>query len=113
MIETRPWGNFTVLYSEDKCKVKKIIVLPGERLSYQFHRKRSENWTIICGFAEFTLEDKIIFLEAGNNIFIPLGFKHRVKNIGKENLEIIEVQYGEYLEEDDIVRIKDDYNRAK
>ena len=109
--EKRPWGSFYVVHDEKEYKIKRIEVLPGKRLSYQFHYKRSESWTIIDGSGKITLNDKVINYSKGDNIFIPKEMKHRIENTGKEKTVFIEVQTGEYFGEDDIVRIEDDYNR--
>jgi len=110
-IEKRPWGKFEVLVNNDNCKVKKITVNPNGRLSYQYHHKRSEVWTIVSGIATMTLDDKISHYIYGETILIPQGTKHRVENKGIEDLIFIEVQHGSYFGEDDIIRIEDDYNR--
>jgi len=109
--ETRPWGKYEILLSSDNCKVKKITVNPGGRLSYQYHHKRSEVWTVTSGVATITLDDDIQDYSYGETILIPKGTKHRVENRGEEDLNFIEVQHGSYFGEDDIVRIEDDYNR--
>ncbi len=112
-IEERPWGCFEILHQEEKCKIKKITVKPGGRLSYQYHNNRSEVWTIISGIATITLDDVVEHYHYGETILIPQGAKHRVENINvaKHDLVFIEVQHGSYFGEDDIVRIEDDYNR--
>tara|TARA_B100000424_G_scaffold45364_1_gene31201 strand:+ start:78 stop:425 length:348 start_codon:yes stop_codon:yes gene_type:complete len=110
-IEERPWGKFEILVDSDNCKVKRITVYPGGRLSYQYHYKRSEVWTIVSGVATMTLNDKISDYIYGETILIPQGTKHRVENKGLDDLVFIEVQHGSYFGEDDIVRIEDDYNR--
>ena len=110
-IEERPWGKFEVLVDSDYCKVKRITVNPGGRLSYQYHYKRSEVWTVVSGIATMTLDDKISHYLYGQTIIIPQGTKHRVENKEDEDLIFIEVQHGSYFGEDDIVRIEDDYNR--
>ncbi len=111
-IEERPWGKFEVLVDSDYCKVKQITVKPGGRLSYQYHHKRSEIWTIVAGVASVTLNDNPT-MDYGYGMFvtIPQGIKHRVENQGNEDLIFIETQTGTYFGEDDIVRIQDDYNR--
>ena len=109
--EYRPWGKYEILHEEKNCKVKKITVKPGGRLSYQYHYKRSEVWTIVDGVATITLNDKISHYVYGETILIPQGTKHRVENTGLDDLVFIEVQHGSYFGEDDIVRIEDDYNR--
>lgn len=108
----RPWGNYKILDEEkDTFKIKRIIVKPAKRLSYQLHQHRSEHWIILRGMAKVTIDDEVKFVRAGESIFIREGQKHRLENTGKTPLEIIEVQMGEYLEEDDIVRFDDEYGR--
>ena len=110
-IEERPWGKFEVLVDSDYCKVKRITVKPDGRLSYQYHHKRSEVWTVVKGIATVTLDDEMTLYPYGETILIPQGAKHRVENRGMDDLVFIEVQHGSYFGEDDIVRIQDDYNR--
>ena len=110
-IEERPWGKFEVLVDNDYCKVKRITVKPDGRLSYQYHHKRSEVWTVVKGIATVTLDDEMTLYPYGETILIPQGAKHRVENRGMDDLVFIEVQHGSYFGEDDIVRIQDDYNR--
>jgi mannose-1-phosphate guanylyltransferase/mannose-6-phosphate isomerase len=112
VFEERPWGSFEVLLDGKDLKVKRLIVLPGQRLSYQSHTRRDENWTIIKGLAEITLNDEVKTLKAGEHIFIPRLAKHRVANRGKEDLVFVEVQTGTYFGEDDITRYSDDYGRS-
>ena len=109
--EERPWGKYEVLYDWTDCKVKKITVNPGQRLSYQYHKKRSETWVIIQGEGIVTIEGKDKNISKGDTIIIPVTSKHRIENIGNDKLIFIEIQTGEYFGEDDIVRIEDDYNR--
>ena len=109
--EERPWGSFENLLDEDYCKVKRIIVLPKCRLSYQFHYKRSEAWVIVKGHAHVTLDDKEWLFVERDIVDIPVGMKHRVQNKGTEDLIFIETQTGTYFGEDDIVRLEDDYGR--
>lgn len=107
-----PWGSWTVLDDKDNFKVKKIIIKPGHRLSYQKHMKRQENWFIVQGEAEVTLNDDKKRLSHGDFIYIPFEAKHRIANISKtEDLIFIEIQRGTYFGEDDIVRFEDDYGR--
>ena len=110
--ESREWGEFHVLEDAPNWKVKRIDVLPGKRLSYQTHAKRSEHWMIVQGQAKVTLDDKVIVLTAGETIDIPVGAAHRIENPGVEPLSFIEIQTGEYFGEDDIVRLEDDFGRA-
>jgi mannose-6-phosphate isomerase len=109
--DERPWGNFTVLDEGKGYKVKRIEVLPGKRLSYQKHARRAEHWFIAQGVAKVTLDDREIILNAGENVDIPVGAAHRIENPGEEKVIFIEVQRGDYLGEDDIVRLQDDYGR--
>jgi len=110
-MENRPWGAFFVLNEELDYKIKRIEINPGHRLSYQYHNKRSEVWTIIKGKAVITLDDKINIYKKGDTILIPRRSKHRIENHGKDKIILIEVQIGSYFGEDDIVRLEDDYNR--
>ncbi|WP_262150888.1 phosphomannose isomerase type II C-terminal cupin domain [Chryseobacterium foetidum] len=111
-IGERPWGTYYVLADEVNYKLKRIVVNPGKRLSYQYHYKRQEQWTVIEGDATVVLDDKEINLKYGESIFIPLGAKHRMMNLSDQPVVFIEVQTGTYFGEDDIVRIEDDYNRS-
>ena len=108
----RPWGSYFVLDDAETHKVKRIEVKPKGRLSYQYHYKRSEVWTMVKGEAIVTLDGKRIPLNAGEVIEIPREAKHRIENLGDETLVFIEVQLGTYFGEDDIVRIEDDYERS-
>lgn len=110
--DIRPWGEYFVLEDADTHKVKRIVVKPGDRLSYQYHHQRSEVWTIVSGVGRITLDGEVIDYTAGQVIQIPQGMKHRIENPSTvENCVFIEVQLGSYFGEDDIVRIEDDYNR--
>ncbi|QXE19795.1 mannose-1-phosphate guanylyltransferase/mannose-6-phosphate isomerase [Clostridium sp. 001] len=105
----RPWGNYKVLEQEkNSFKIKRIKVSQGKKLSYQMHYYRSEHWIVVKGMAKVTIDDIEKLVPAGESIFIKPGQKHRLENPGKIPLEIIEVQMGNYLEEDDIVRFDDD-----
>lgn len=110
--EDRPWGCFYVLHDELTYKLKRIEVEPGERLSYQYHHKRSEAWTIVEGVGTITLDGNEQEYLKGETVLIPQGVKHRIENKGVEKVVFIEVQTGSYFGEDDIVRIQDDYNRV-
>jgi mannose-6-phosphate isomerase len=110
--DRRPWGNYTVLEEDRGFKVKRIEVLPGKRLSYQKHSQRAEHWFVVEGTAKVTLDDNEIIVRAGEAIDIPIGAAHRVENADDANLIFIEVQRGNYLGEDDIVRLHDDFGRS-
>lgn len=107
----RPWGEYHILYDDENCKVKKIIVKPGGKLSYQYHHKRNEVWTIISGTGVFTLESINSICSYGDTLIIPRMAKHMIENPGTENLVFIEVQRGSYFGEDDIIRLDDIYGR--
>jgi mannose-6-phosphate isomerase len=109
--EQRPWGSYTVLEEQVGFKVKRISVDPGAMLSLQSHKHRSEHWTVVTGTATVTVDQSVVDLMRGQAIDIPLGAKHRLANLGTEPLDIIEVQFGDYLGEDDIIRYEDIYNR--
>lgn len=111
MIELRPWGEYKILEDSDECKVKRISVFPGSRLSYQYHHRREEVWILVKGSGIVTVEDEIRAVSKGSIVHIKKEQKHRIENTGEENLEFIEVQLGEYFGEDDIIRLQDDYNR--
>lgn len=109
--DIRPWGRYEVLLDSEECKVKRLWIKPGQQPSYQYHHKRSETWVIVKGEGLLTLNDVEREVASGEVIFVPCGVKHRLKNIGEEELIFIEVQTGEYFGEDDIVRLADDYKR--
>lgn len=109
----RPWGSYTILSEGDGYKVKKISIKPGGSLSLQMHYHRSEHWTVIHGTGQLTLDDKTVIFRENESTYIPIGTRHRLSNPGKIPLEIIEVQNGKYLGEDDIVRFDDKYGRVK
>lgn len=111
-IGERPWGKYFVLADEPNFKLKRIEVLPGQRLSYQYHFKRQEAWTIVQGTAKITLDGVDTIYKYGETALIPLSAKHRIENIGEDLLVFVEVQTGTYFGEDDIVRIEDDYQRS-
>ena len=110
-MEKRPWGSFFVIQESTSYKIKRIEVNPGQRLSYQYHNKRSEVWVIIQGNGVITLNDIEKNYSKGDTILIPQGMKHRIENQGTKTTIFIEVQTGSYFGEDDIVRLDDDYNR--
>lgn len=110
--EERPWGSFTILDESDSYKVKRIEVLPGKRLSYQRHARRSEHWFVVQGTAKVTLNDEEFIVEAGQAVDVPVGTAHRVANPhSSDNLIFIETQTGDYFGEDDIERFDDDFGR--
>lgn len=109
--EVRPWGRWTVLEEGEGYKIKRIEVLPGHRLSLQVHQSRSEHWIIVQGVALVTRGGESFTLGRQESAFIPKGVAHRLANPGDVTLLVIEVQNGDYLGEDDIVRIEDDYGR--
>ena len=107
----RPWGWYDSIDSGDRFQVKRIMVKPGATLSLQMHHHRAEHWIVVSGTAEVTNGDKVVLLTENQSTYIPLGQTHRLANPGKVPLEIIEVQSGAYLGEDDIVRFEDTYGR--
>ena len=107
----RPWGSYDGIESGQGFQVKRITVKPGASLSLQMHHRRAEHWVIVSGTARVTCDDRVFDLQANQSTFIPLGSKHRLENLGTEPLELIEVQSGDYLGEDDIVRFEDVYGR--
>ena len=111
MIEVRPWGAYEVLLDSNNCKVKRIVVKPNEQLSYQYHNHRNEVWVIIEGKAEVIIDDIKYEYESGSTLTIFKLQKHRIKNIGDTDLIFIETQYGESFDEEDIVRLEDNYGR--
>lgn len=110
--EERPWGRFEVLLDATACKVKRITVNPGQRLSYQRHSKRSEHWYVVSGEGVVTLDGEDRVVATGEAIDIPNKSAHRVTNRADLPLVFIEVQTGEYFGEDDIERLEDDYGRV-
>lgn len=111
--ELRPWGSFTVLEEGRGYKIKRIEVKPGHRLSLQMHHHRSEHWIVVSGTAKVTCNEKETLLSSNQSTYVPPCSSHRLENPGVLPLILIEVQNGEYLGEDDIVRFQDDYARTK
>jgi len=107
----RPWGSYTVLEEGNGYKIKRIVVNPGARLSLQMHHQRSEHWVVVTGVAQVTCGDRVYEVKRNESTYVPVGTKHRLANPGKDPLQIIEVQNGDYLGEDDIVRFADDFGR--
>ncbi|UFP96740.1 cupin domain-containing protein [Gloeobacter morelensis MG652769] len=109
----RPWGSFTVLGEGNGYKVKRIEVKPGHRLSLQMHHHRSEHWVVVSGTARVVCNDRIELIHANQSTYVPPCATHRLENPGIIPLVIIEVQNGQYLGEDDIIRFEDDYKRIE
>jgi mannose-1-phosphate guanylyltransferase/mannose-6-phosphate isomerase len=107
----RPWGNYTVLEKGDRYKIKKIMLHPKAKLSLQIHHHRSEHWVVISGTAKVTRGEEVFDVHPNESTFIPISMKHRLENPGLIPLQIIEVQNGDYVEEDDIERLSDEYGR--
>lgn len=112
--ENRPWGSFENLVDENFCKVKKLVVLPGGRLSLQSHKHRDEHWIVVHGTATVTSLPRYeqALVRYGSHVYIPRNTKHRLENFGKDTLILIEVQVGDSFEESDIIRYDDVYNRS-
>ena len=108
----RPWGWYEVIDEGDRYKTKNIEVNPGERLSLQYHYHRSEHWVVVTGTAFVRVGDTEKLLFQNESIYVPPTAKHRLSNPGRVPLRIVEVQCGTYLEEDDIIRLDDEYNRC-
>ena len=109
----RPWGCYSILEDAADCKVKRLVVKPGQVLSLQMHYKRSEHWTVIKGVAKVRLGDREFLLNPNESTYIPVETQHRLENPGSEDVHLIEVQTGQYFGEDDIVRYEDIYGRIK
>lgn len=107
-----PWGSWEVLLDANYCKVKRIIVHPEQRLSYQKHQQREEHWTIVKGIGIFTLDGTVQDVTEGDTLFIAKQACHRIENPGNTPLIFIEIQRGSYFGEDDIIRLEDDYHRS-
>lgn len=108
----RPWGSYTILEDEDDCKVKRLVVKPGQVLSLQLHHKRSEHWTVVSGTAKVRIGDKEFMLEENKSVYIPVETLHRLENPTDTDIALIEVQCGSYFGEDDIERFEDIYGRT-
>ena len=112
--DVRPWGAYTVL--DDSAvdhKVKRIVVTPGKRLSYQRHARRAEHWFVVSGRGRVTVEGVDRVVDPGDSVEVPRGAAHRIESVGDGDLVFIEVQHGDYFGEDDIVRLEDDFGRAE
>ena len=113
MTAYRPWGTYTILDESKGYKVKRIVVKPGKRLSLQKHQHRSEHWVVVSGTALVTRGKEHYAIHANESTYIPIGEVHRLENAGKIPLVMIEAQVGEYVGEDDIIRLEDDYKRIE
>ena len=108
----RPWGKYDSIDSSVRYQVKRITVKPGQKLSVQMHHHRAEHWIVVTGTAQVMVDDNEQLITENQSVYIPLGAKHYLENPGKIDLELIEVQVGPYLGEDDIVRFEDRYGRS-
>jgi mannose-1-phosphate guanylyltransferase/mannose-6-phosphate isomerase len=108
----RPWGHYDCVDGGEHFQVKRIVVKPGGSLSMQMHNHRAEHWIVVAGIARVTRGEDVMTLSANESTYIPLGVMHRLENPGTVDLEVIEVQSGTYLGEDDIVRFGDIYGRT-
>jgi mannose-1-phosphate guanylyltransferase/mannose-6-phosphate isomerase len=111
-IVERPWGSYRVLAQGPCYKVKEIVVNPGKRLSLQLHQYRAEHWVVVEGTPMVTIDNETVAVPVNESVFVPLKTPHRLENSGQEPVKIIEVQTGVYLEEDDILRLDDDFWRV-
>lgn len=109
--EERPWGSFEQIHTGAMHQVKCIKVAQGKRLSLQYHYHRAEHWVVVAGTAKVTVDDRSFYVAPGEMVHIPKGATHRMENNGKIELVLIEIQYGSYLGDDDIVRVEDDFER--
>jgi mannose-1-phosphate guanylyltransferase/mannose-6-phosphate isomerase len=109
----RPWGRYEDIDAGERFRVKRITVEPGRKLSLQWHHHRAEHWVVVSGTARVTCGENVTLLSENQSAYIPLGQVHRLENPGKVPLQIIEVQTGSYLGEDDIVRVEDEWQRDK
>src|SRR5690606_9853836 len=108
----RPWGGYASILNGARFQVKRLFVKPGKKLSLQKHHHRAEHWVVVSGSAEVTIDGKVTMVGENESIYLPLGCVHRLANPGKILLELIEVQTGSYLGEDDIIRIEDEFGRT-
>jgi mannose-6-phosphate isomerase len=110
--EIKPWGSYEVLYEDESCKIKKLVVSPNQSLSLQYHLRRQEQWTVVEGIAEVVIGTNAYHLFEQSSAFIPYHANHQLINASEDSrLVVIEVQTGEYFGEDDIVRVQDPHNR--
>ena len=108
----RPWGGYASVLEGDRFQVKRLFVKPGRRLSLQKHHHRAEHWIVVRGTAEVTRDGEVFMLSENESTFLPVGCTHRLANPGRIMLELIEVQTGSYLGEDDIIRLEDEFGRS-
>ena len=108
----RPWGSYETIDSGPKYQVKKLVVNPGKKLSLQSHKHRAEHWVVVTGTATVTRDEEVLELQKDESAYLPIGTRHRLENATSDILELIEVQTGDYLGEDDIIRYDDDFGRA-
>jgi mannose-1-phosphate guanylyltransferase/mannose-6-phosphate isomerase len=109
----RPWGSYDSIDHGERFQVKRLSIKPGAQLSLQLHHHRAEHWIVVTGTARITRGEEVFLLEENQSTYIPIGVKHRIENPGKIPLQLIEVQSGGYLGEDDIVRFEDRYGRER
>ena len=107
----RPWGSYDVLDAGEGFQVKRLTISPGASVSFQYHHHRAEHWIVVRGTAKVTKGDEVFLLKENESVSMPQGIRHRLENPGTTPLEVIEAQMGEYLGEDDIIRLEDNYNR--
>lgn len=110
--EVRPWGRWDVLAVGDGYAVKRVRVIPGGRISLQYHRRRTEHWTVVEGVADVEIDGAVTRLSVGGQATVPVLVHHRISNPGDRDLVFVEIQMGRALDEADIVRLSDDYGRA-
>lgn len=108
----RPWGSYEIILKSDKYQIKRIMVLKNQKLSLQSHKMRDEHWVMVIGTGTVNINDNVFTLKENKHIFIPKGSKHKMSNDTENDIVFIEIQYGDYLEEDDIIRYEDIYGRA-
>jgi len=109
----RPWGHYSVLEDEADCRVRRLVIKPGQVLSLQMHQRRSEHWTVIRGSAKARIGDREFLLQPNESTYIPAGTRHRLENPGVDDVHLIEVQTGDYFGVDDIVRFEDIYGSTE
>jgi mannose-1-phosphate guanylyltransferase/mannose-6-phosphate isomerase len=108
----RPWGYYTLLEEGERYKVKRLCIYPGKSISLQMHHHRAEHWVVVKGTARVIKGEKEHYVHENESIYIPKSTVHRLENPGKVDLHLIEIQTGEYIEEDDIIRLEDEYGRC-